>query len=168
MGYLYLFTQWAGTTKVKPIWILLKQETVGGSGISWAVCKSAPRSNHASTTPLSFIQARCPSCHPANSGKALKAAIDRSLRPARPAAVNLRVCCCGPVLGQTDRRTDTVPLRRPCCTYYAGSANKTLIIMAGNSNLKVRCHSNAYSEWPAAKNCIACLIAQLLIQYGDW
>ena len=34
----------AGTRKVKPIWILLKQETVSGSGISWAVCKSAPRS----------------------------------------------------------------------------------------------------------------------------
>ena len=33
---------WAGTRKAKPIWILLKQETVGGSGISWAVCKSAP------------------------------------------------------------------------------------------------------------------------------
>jgi len=27
---------WAGTRKVKPIWILLKQETVSGSGISWA------------------------------------------------------------------------------------------------------------------------------------
>ena len=32
---------WAGTRKVKPIWILLKQETVSGS---WAICKSAPRS----------------------------------------------------------------------------------------------------------------------------
>ena len=32
---------WAGTRKVKPIWILLKQETVSGSGISWAICKSA-------------------------------------------------------------------------------------------------------------------------------
>ena len=30
--------------KGKTIWILLKQETVSGSGISWAVCKSAPRS----------------------------------------------------------------------------------------------------------------------------
>jgi len=29
---------------VKPIWILLKQETVSGSGIRWAICKSAPRS----------------------------------------------------------------------------------------------------------------------------
>ena len=36
--------RWAGTRKVKPVWILLKQETVIGSGISWAICKSAPRS----------------------------------------------------------------------------------------------------------------------------
>ena len=35
---------WAGTRKVKPIWILLKQETMSGSGISWAIYKSAPRS----------------------------------------------------------------------------------------------------------------------------
>jgi len=35
---------WAGTRKVKPIWILLKQEAVSGSGISWAICKSATRS----------------------------------------------------------------------------------------------------------------------------
>ena len=35
---------WAGTRKVKPIWILLKQQTVSGSGISWAMCKSAPHS----------------------------------------------------------------------------------------------------------------------------
>ena len=41
---------WAGTRTVKPIWILLKQETVSGSGISWAVCKSAPRSRQ-KTTP---------------------------------------------------------------------------------------------------------------------
>ena len=30
--------------KGKPIWILLKQQTASGSGISWAICKSAPRS----------------------------------------------------------------------------------------------------------------------------
>jgi len=33
----------ASTRTVKPIWILLKQETVSGSGISWAICKSASR-----------------------------------------------------------------------------------------------------------------------------
>ena len=35
---------WAGTRKVKPICILLKQKTVSGSGICWVICKSAPRS----------------------------------------------------------------------------------------------------------------------------
>ena len=28
---------WAGTRKVKPIWILLKQETVSGSETRWAI-----------------------------------------------------------------------------------------------------------------------------------
>ena len=37
------------TRKVKPIWILLKQETASGSGISWAICKSAPRSRQITT-----------------------------------------------------------------------------------------------------------------------
>ena len=32
-------------------WISLKQETVSGSGISWAICKSAPRSRQI-TTPV--------------------------------------------------------------------------------------------------------------------
>jgi len=45
----------SGTTRVsqyqkgKPIWILLKQETVSGSCISWAICKSAPRSRQITT-----------------------------------------------------------------------------------------------------------------------
>ena len=42
---------WADTRKVNPIWILLKQETVSGNGISWAICKSAPRSRQ-TTTPV--------------------------------------------------------------------------------------------------------------------
>ena len=41
--------RWAGTRKVKPMWILEKQETVSGSGISWAICKSAPRSRQITT-----------------------------------------------------------------------------------------------------------------------
>jgi len=35
--------------KPVPIWILLKQETVSGGGISWAVCKSASRSRQMTT-----------------------------------------------------------------------------------------------------------------------
>ena len=46
---------WASTRKVKLIWILLKQETVSGSGTSWAICKSAPHSRQIT---------RCPSWHP--------------------------------------------------------------------------------------------------------
>ena len=64
--YLLLFTRltalcpglpgYAGTyRKVKPIWILLKQETVSGSGISWATCKSAPR-QRLITTPAPTAQ----------------------------------------------------------------------------------------------------------------
>ena len=41
--------RWAGNRQVKPIWILLKQETVSGSGISWDICKSAPRSRQITT-----------------------------------------------------------------------------------------------------------------------
>ena len=41
--------RWAGTRKVKPIWILLKQKTVSGSGISGAICKSAPCSRQITT-----------------------------------------------------------------------------------------------------------------------
>ena len=37
-------TQVSRYQKGKPIWILLKQEIVSGSGISWATCKSARRS----------------------------------------------------------------------------------------------------------------------------
>jgi len=36
------------------------------------VCTSLQTDNHANTLPLSFLQARCPSCHPTNSVKALK------------------------------------------------------------------------------------------------
>jgi len=67
---------WAGTRKVKPIWILLKQETVGGNGISWAVCKSAPRSRQITMPaphPSDLFCTGCPFCRPTNSVKALKA-----------------------------------------------------------------------------------------------
>jgi len=38
------------------------------------VCTSLQTDNHASTPPLSFLQAECPSCRPTNSIKALKEA----------------------------------------------------------------------------------------------
>jgi len=47
---------WAGTRKVKTICIFLKQETVSGSGISWAIHKSAPHSRQI-TMPASHRSA---------------------------------------------------------------------------------------------------------------
>ena len=64
-------TRTKGTRKVKPIWIFLKQETVASAG-PYASLHLTP-DNHASTPPLSFLQAGCPSCRPTNSVKALKA-----------------------------------------------------------------------------------------------
>jgi len=37
------------------------------------VCTSLQADNYTGTPPLSFLQAGCPSCHPTNSVKALKA-----------------------------------------------------------------------------------------------
>ena len=39
------------------------------------VCNSLQTDNHTSTPPLSFLQSRCPFCHPTNSSKALKAIV---------------------------------------------------------------------------------------------
>ena len=54
---------------------------MSGSGISWDICKSAPRSRQI-TMPEPhrsvFLQAGCPSCRPTNSVKALKAVTSAS------------------------------------------------------------------------------------------
>jgi len=41
------------------------------------VCSSLQTDNHASTPPLSLLQAGCFSCHPTNSVKALKATTEQ-------------------------------------------------------------------------------------------
>ena len=59
---------------------------------------------------------------------AAAAAIDRDLLPAVLTAANLqqRVCCCGPMLGQTNGQTDGYrTVDRPCFAYYVGSANNS-------------------------------------------
>ena len=59
---------------------LLEQEIVSGSGICWAMCKSAPHPRQI-TTPTShhsgFLQARCPFCCRTISVKALKANMNK-------------------------------------------------------------------------------------------
>ena len=49
---------------------------MSGNGISWAICKSAPRPgqiNMPASHHSVFLQAGCPSCHSTSSVKALKA-----------------------------------------------------------------------------------------------
>ena len=50
------------------------------------VCTSFQTDNHASTPPLSFLQAGCPSCHPTNSVKAVKA------KALKASSVSLFIC----------------------------------------------------------------------------
>ena len=45
------------------------------------VCISLQTDNHASTPPLSFLQAGCPSCRPTYSVKALKELLQKSTKP---------------------------------------------------------------------------------------
>ena len=60
---------------------LPEKETVSGSGISCAICKSAHRPRQI-TMPAShhaiFLQAGCPSCRSTNSVKALKALAEKN------------------------------------------------------------------------------------------
>ena len=72
---LHFVLDYPGKTVPEPIWILLKQETVSGSGIRLAICKSAPCPSQitmAAPCHSVFLQAGCPSCRPTNSIKALK------------------------------------------------------------------------------------------------
>jgi len=57
--------RWAGIRKVKPIWILLKQETVSGSGIHWAICKSTPHSRQITTPAPHHLVSYRPDALPA-------------------------------------------------------------------------------------------------------
>jgi len=79
-GFYPGLSRWAGTRKVKPKPMdFLEQETVSGSGISWAICKSATHISQITTTAPqhSVFTGRIPSCRPTNSVKALKAWIKR-------------------------------------------------------------------------------------------
>ena len=70
--------RWAGTKKVKRIWISCFFEA-RDSEWQWnqlghmQVCTLLQTDNHTSTPPLCFLQAGCPSWRPTNSIKALKA-----------------------------------------------------------------------------------------------
>jgi len=79
--------RWAGNRKVKPgRWN--QSGFTGARDSEWQwhqlghvqICTLTQTHNHASISPLSFLQAGCPSCHPTNSVKALKAPIHGNYR----------------------------------------------------------------------------------------
>jgi len=70
---------------------------------------------------------------------AAAAAIDRDLLPAVLTAANLqqRVCCCGPMLGQTNGQTDGYrTVDRPWFAYYVGSANNSRSLSFVNGTVR--------------------------------
>jgi len=70
----------------KPFWILMKQEMMGGSGISWTICKSFAPGSRQITMPVphhSVITGQMP-CHPTNSIKAQKALTTKSTNNTQP------------------------------------------------------------------------------------
>jgi len=73
---------WAGTRKVKTIWILLKQDTVSGSGISWAICKSAPRSRQITTPQITtqFFTGRMPFLPPNQQRQSTEGTVCKNYR----------------------------------------------------------------------------------------
>jgi len=90
-------------------------------------------------------------CHTLLLQSTSHAAIDRYLLPAGPTAANLqqKVCCCGPVLGQTDGQTGGhCIVSYTLLTFYAGKANnrsnyqKQKMEGAGNGE---RLHNNKKS-----------------------
>ena len=95
---------WAGTRKVKPIWLLLNQETVSGSDISWAVCTLLQTDNHASTPPATtqFFTGRMPFLPPnqqhhsteCNALKALKFNATVKLHTKSVSMIWYWQCCC--------------------------------------------------------------------------
>jgi len=69
-------------------------------------------------------------CHCPHSPAADATAMDRYLLLAGPTAANLQQRLSGsrPMQGQTDGRTDTATLRRPCAAYCVRSVSKYIVI----------------------------------------
>jgi len=69
-GPLDFVQDYPGEPVPEPIWILLKQETVSCSGISWTICKSAPCPRKIMPAPHHSVFCRpdtLPAAHPAAS-----------------------------------------------------------------------------------------------------
>jgi len=69
-------TQLSQHQKGEPFWSFMKQEMMGGSGISWTICKSFAPHSRQITMPIlhhSVFTGQMPFLPPTNNSKALKA-----------------------------------------------------------------------------------------------
>jgi len=87
------------------------------------VCTSLKTDNHTSTSPLSFLQAGCPSCRPTNSVKALKAKHCQQLY-GKSFLLHLRVACDCAVT--SDLQVDQSINQSIIMYFYSGPSNKSL------------------------------------------
>ena len=90
------------------------------------VCNLLQTDNHTSIPPLSFLQARCPSCHPTNSVKALKA-VQQSIDISCPLGPEQQARCTWQPRSAdgTDRQTAYHYIARAtCCASSANNAYK--------------------------------------------
>ena len=93
---------------------------MSGSGISWAICKSAPRSRQI-TTPAPhhsvFLHTGCPSCCPTNSVKALKARkADRKARKINTSNESVTAVSVATCMVVTNRHTDHATSQTSLCS----------------------------------------------------
>ena len=107
---------WAGTRKVKPIWILLKQETMSGSGISWSMCKSAPCSRQI-TTPAphrSVFTGRMPFLPPNQQWQSTEGKTDRQTERWKGTRLTLYAFC----YGSSRCNKKMIPSNAVRCLFY--------------------------------------------------
>ena len=83
---------WAGTIIVRPICILLKQETMSGSGISWAICRSAFGSRQITTPAPHHSDIYRPDALPAAHPTASKLNVESKFVKAGSVEVTKRSC----------------------------------------------------------------------------
>ena len=163
---------WAGTRKATPVWILLKQERQWQWQLHqlghMQVCTSLQTYNHASTPPLSFLQAGCPSCPPTNSVKAL---ITKQCVVYLPALLFLgprkRTCerrwrsrgCWQSVRISTRIRAFDVCSGSRCsssadaCALSAGSTCARTVV----SSTRTRRHTSVHSAPDSGMYCVTCI-----------
>ena len=79
------------------------------------VCTSLQTDNHASTPPLSFLQAGCPSCRPTNSIKALKARKLETVSTLPPSCLRFKPSASTLLLNPVTFRRFVVHLYFFCC-----------------------------------------------------